>query len=80
MRVLVVLVPDAQFGQQLPKLFDSFFTTKREGLGLGLAIVRTIVEAHRGRVWAENGSQEGAIFHVELPPAIVAEMSLAEET
>jgi signal transduction histidine kinase len=66
--------------EQLPILFDSFFTTKREGLGLGLAIVRTIVEAHHGRVWAENGSQEGAIFHVELPTAVGAEMSLAEAT
>lgn len=51
----------------LPRIFDAFFTTKREGMGLGLSIARTLVEAHGGRVWAENGTGEGAIFHVELP-------------
>ena len=51
----------------LPKLFDSFFSTKQRGMGLGLSIARTIVEAHGGRIWAENGSGEGAVFHVELP-------------
>jgi signal transduction histidine kinase len=56
--------------ENLPKLFDSFFSTKRQGLGLGLSIVRTIVEAHGGRVWAENDAAGGAIFHVELPIAV----------
>jgi signal transduction histidine kinase len=52
---------------QLPKLFDSFFTTKRGGMGLGLSIVRTIVQAHNGKVWAENGPDGGAVFYVQLP-------------
>jgi two-component system sensor kinase FixL len=51
----------------LPKLFDAFFTTKSSGMGLGLSIARTLAEAHGGRVWGENGSGEGAVFHVELP-------------
>ncbi len=51
----------------LPKLFDAFFTTKPDGLGLGLAIVRSIVEAHSGRIWAEAGGGRGATFRMTLP-------------
>jgi signal transduction histidine kinase len=51
----------------LSKLFDSFFSTKRTGMGLGLSIARTIVVAHGGRIRAERGPSGGAIFHVELP-------------
>ena len=61
--------------EQLPKLFDSFFTTKRGGMGMGLSIVRTIVQAHNGKVWAENGHDGGAIFYVQLP-TMNAEMEL----
>ena len=53
--------------ESLPKLFDSFFSTKQRGMGLGLSIARTIIEAHGGRIWAENASGDGAVFHVELP-------------
>ena len=53
--------------ERMPKLFDSFFTTKRAGMGLGLPIARSLVEAHGGRIWAENGREQGAAFHVELP-------------
>jgi signal transduction histidine kinase len=52
---------------RLPKLFDAFFTTKKEGLGLGLAIARSIVEAHRGRIWAEDHRGRGATFRLTLP-------------
>jgi len=64
--------------EYLPRLFGSFFTTKPGGLGLGLSIARTIVEAHDGRVWAENGPAEGATFHVELPIALGANISSGE--
>jgi C4-dicarboxylate-specific signal transduction histidine kinase len=53
--------------EHLPRLFDSFFTTKPGGMGLGLSISRTLVEAHGGRLRVESGMGEGAIFHVELP-------------
>ena len=54
------------------RIFEPFQTSKPNGLGLGLAICRTIVESHRGRLWAENGAGgRGAHLHIELPRAMV---------
>jgi two-component system, LuxR family, sensor kinase FixL len=50
----------------LPRLFDTRLSTKPSGMGLGLSISRTIIEAHGGRIWAENGG-EGACFRFEIP-------------
>lgn len=51
------------------RMFETFYTTKADGLGMGLAISRTIVEDHGGRLWAGPRPGGGAIFHVELPAA-----------
>ena len=52
---------------QINKIFDTFYTTKRQGTGLGLSIARTIVETYGGKIWAENRSGGGAIFRFSLP-------------
>lgn len=53
----------------LPKLFDAFVTSKADGMGLGLSICRTIVEAQGGRIWAEDGADCGTAFHFTLQQA-----------
>lgn len=52
---------------KLDKLFEPFRTTKPQGLGLGLTISRSIIEAHGGRLWGENNPGRGATFYLELP-------------
>lgn len=54
-------------GEHEAKLFDSFFTTKQDGMGIGLAICRSIIEAHEGRITAFNNDASGATFAFTLP-------------
>jgi len=51
---------------QLERVFEAFVTSKTEGMGLGLAVCRTIVQAHHGRIWCENNAGRGATFRFEL--------------
>ena len=53
--------------QRLNRLFDAFYTTKPQGLGMGLAISRSIIEAHGGRLWATANVPQGAVFQFTLP-------------
>ena len=55
--------------EDVKNIFDPFFSTKPQGMGMGLAIVRTIVEAHRGKIMAENKPSGGALFTIRLPIA-----------
>jgi signal transduction histidine kinase len=49
------------------RIFDPFFTTKMEGIGMGLAISRTIIEAHDGRIWMDSATSGGSSFHFTIP-------------
>src|SRR6202045_5511443 len=59
--------------EDLDRIFHPFYTTKRDGIGMGLSISRSIIEAHRGRLWAVSRSPHGAVFHLTLPKADGAE-------
>jgi signal transduction histidine kinase len=56
-------IPEGRFEE----IFNPLFTTKAAGLGVGLALSRMIVDAHGGRLWAENAKSGGAVFRFTLP-------------
>jgi signal transduction histidine kinase len=67
---VLVSVSDAGTGipaDQLEQIFNAFFTTKVGGTGMGLAISRTIIESHGGRLWATVNPDRGVTFHFTLP-------------
>ena len=66
---VVIAVRDSGEGldsAELERVFDAFYTTKLEGMGMGLAISRTIIESHGGRLWATGNSPQGAVFQFTL--------------
>lgn len=69
-RTLRITVEDSGPGidpENLERVFDRFFTTKSQGMGMGLSICRSIIDAHDGRLWAEPGAQGGSAFRISLP-------------
>ncbi|MBV8190533.1 MAG: hypothetical protein JO339_25040 [Alphaproteobacteria bacterium] len=73
----LVAVHDSGIGLDsatMARLFNPFFTTRQDGMGLGLSICRSIVESHGGRIWASTNHGPGATFQFALPlkPANVA--------
>ena len=53
--------------EKMERIFEPFFTTKTHGMGLGLAVCRSIISAHHGKLWATNNKERGATFHFTLP-------------
>ena len=69
-----VIVSVTDRGSSIPEekkeqIFEPFFTTKAKGMGLGLSVCRTIITAHRGKLWATNNPDRGATFYFSLPTA-----------
>ena len=67
---ILVAVRDSGPGidpEHLERVFEPFYTTKTSGIGMGLAICRSIIAAHGGRLWAEANRPRGAIFQFTLP-------------
>ena len=71
-RKVLITIADSGPGiavDKIEKIFDTFFTTKPGGMGMGLSICRSIIEAHGGRLWASSEAPHGSVFYVELPSA-----------
>ena len=56
-------------GPEADRVFDPFFSTKANGMGMGLTISRSLIEGHSGKLWAEPNCPDGAVFHFTLPEA-----------
>ena len=56
--------------QGMDKLFEAFYTTKPEGMGIGLSVSRSIIERHHGRLWATSNQGPGATFSFSIPSEI----------
>jgi signal transduction histidine kinase len=65
--MLIQVIDNGPGVEDPDRIFDAFMTTKEKGMGIGLAVSRSIVESHEGRLWAENNKTGGATFNVALP-------------
>ena len=66
-QMLIQVIDNGPGVDNTETIFDAFVTTKEKGMGIGLAVSRSIVEAHNGRLWAENNPGDGATFNMALP-------------
>jgi C4-dicarboxylate-specific signal transduction histidine kinase len=69
---VLISVEDSGTGidpQNVNRIFDALFTTKSNGMGIGLSICKSIVEAHHGRLWVSTSAPHGSVFHLILPAA-----------
>ncbi len=67
---VLLSVEDSGIGidpNNVDRIFDAFFTTKSQGMGIGLALCRSIIESHHGRLWVSSSSNRGSVFNVLLP-------------
>jgi hypothetical protein len=79
---VVVAVWDSGPGiapESVDRLFESFYTTKPTGLGMGLSICRSIIEAHQGRLWASANTPRGTVFQFTLPPVTESVASAVQQ-
>ena len=66
--MLLVEVRDQGIGvENFDKIFETFFTTKENGMGMGLSVCRSIIEAHDGRLWGTPGPVAGTVFSFTIP-------------
>jgi signal transduction histidine kinase len=67
--------------ENINRIFEPFYTTKSDGMGMGLAICRSIIEAHQGRLWVSAGIQHGSVFRFTLPTgSLETELSATENS
>jgi C4-dicarboxylate-specific signal transduction histidine kinase len=74
--IIIISVEDTGTGfepSKLDQLFKPLFTTKATGMGMGLAICRSIITSHDGQIWASPGATRGSIFQIELPTSVHSE-------
>ena len=67
---VLIAVRDSGLGidpDNLERIFEAFYTTKSGGIGIGLAICRSVIDAHGGRLWAQANEPRGAVFQFTLP-------------
>jgi C4-dicarboxylate-specific signal transduction histidine kinase len=79
---VLVAVRDSGLGidpKHLDRIFDAFYTTKSSGVGMGLSICRSIINAHGGRLWADVNASRGAVFRFTLPPDSRAHTTVTTE-